>query len=361
MVYGIILVLEICLIEGANNLMKNKRVLLTGGTGFIGSHTTVDLLENGYDVILCDNLSNSSEVVLDRIKEISGKEVTFYKRDLRNIEDIREVFQKEKIDAVIHFAGLKAVGESVVKPLEYYENNLTSTINLVKVMREFKVNNLVFSSSATIYGLESESPLKEELGRGLCSNPYGWTKSMIEQILEDVGKADKDMSVVLLRYFNPVGAHPSGMMGENPLGIPTNLMPFITQVAIGKREKLVVFGNDYDTEDGTCLRDFIHVMDLASAHRKAIEYASSSKGVIALNIGTGTPYSVLDMIKAFEKSNGVKVNFDIGDRREGDLAAVYADPSRAREVLGWESKKTLDDMCRDSWKWQSLNPEGYGR
>ena len=336
-----------------------KNILLAGGTGFIGSHTAVGMIEAGYDVVIVDNLYNSDEMVIDRIEKITGKRPKFYPYDATDQGKMTEVFNENDIEGVIHFAGLKAVGESVEKPLEYYRNNLDSTLTLLEVMRQFGVHNFVFSSSATVYGADNPYPYVETMKKGTCSNPYGWTKSMIEQILCDAAVADPDLSVVLLRYFNPIGAHESGLIGEDPQGIPNNLMPFISQVAVGRRKELTVFGDDYDTPDGTCRRDYLHVMDLAEGHVKAMQFAAQNKGVEIFNLGTGTPYSVLDIVHAFEKSNGIKIPYRIGERREGDLPEFWANADKAKEMLGWEAKRTLEDMCRDSWNWQSKNPNGY--
>ena len=334
-------------------------ILLAGGAGYIGSHTTVALMTSGHNVIIADNFSNSSPEVIHRVEKITGQNIKLYELDIKNKDKLRRVFGENSIDCVIHFAGLKAVGESVEQPLIYYRNNIDTTLTLLECMSGFGVKNIVFSSSATVYGEECSMPCIETMKRGGCTNPYGWTKYMMEQILEDVAKAYPEMSVVLLRHFNPVGAHESGLIGENPKGVPNNLMPYVTQVAVGKREKLTVFGGDYATPDGTCRRDFIHVMDLAQAHVKAIEYAAEHKGVEVFNIGTGTPYSVLDIINTFEKVNSVKVNYEIGSRRAGDLPEVWANVDKANNVLGWKAKRTLEDMCRDAWNWQVKNPNGY--
>lgn len=335
------------------------RILLAGGAGYIGSHTASVLLNNGDDVIVVDNFCNSCLDSITRVERICCKKIKTYAFDIKDKNGLRRVFGENNIDCVIHFAGLKAVGESIVEPIKYYRNNIDSTLSLLECMCGFGVRNLVFSSSATVYGEECNMPCVEVMKRGNCTNPYGWTKYMIEQILEDIVMAYPEMSVVLLRYFNPVGAHESGLIGENPNGIPNNLMPYVTQVAAGKREKLTVFGGDYDTSDGTCRRDFIHVMDLANAHLKAVEYAVKNKGVEVFNIGTGTPHSVLELIKTFEKVNGVKVNYEIGPRRAGDLPEVWANVDKAAKVLGWRATRRLEDMCRDAWDWQVKNPNGF--
>ncbi len=334
-------------------------VLLTGGAGYIGSHTCVELLNNGYDVVIADNFDNASEKVIDRIEKITGKSVSVYKIDVADKKALRELFSQCDIDAVIHFAGYKAVGESVEKPLMYYRNNLDTTLTLLEVMSEFNVKKIVFSSSATVYGVPKVVPLKEGMPTS-CTNPYGWTKLFNEQILTDATVADEDLSVVLLRYFNPIGAHESGLIGESPNGIPNNLMPYITQVAVGKREKLGVFGNDYDTHDGTGVRDYIHVVDLANGHLKALQYINNGhKGTEIFNLGTGTGYSVLDIVKTFSKVNDLEIPYAIMDRRPGDVAIVTADPKKANEQLNWTAKLGLDEMCRDSWNWQKNNPNGY--
>lgn len=334
------------------------KILVTGGAGYIGSHTVIELLGKGYEVVIVDNFYNSHPEVLERIKELSGKDFKFYEIDLLNRNDLKKVFEENKIDSVIHFAGYKAVGESVEKPLMYYHNNLTSTFILCEVMKKYGVKNIVFSSSATVYGLSNVSPLKEDLPLS-TTNPYGTTKLFIEQILRDLYISDNDWSIALLRYFNPIGAHISGRIGENPNGIPNNLMPFITQVAVGKREKLSVFGNDYDTVDGTGVRDYIHVVDLAKGHIKALERHMDFKGVEAYNLGTGKGVSVLELVNTFEKVNGVKIPYTISDRRPGDIATCFADASKAKKELGWEAEKTIEDMCKDSWNWQKNNPQGY--
>ncbi len=335
------------------------KVLVTGGAGYIGSHTCVELINEGHQPIIIDNLDNSNQKAVDRIKEITGVAPLFYKEDVRNGEALDRIFKENEIDAVIHFAGLKAVGESVREPLEYYDNNLVSTLVLLEKMREYGVKKLVFSSSATVYGLvEEEGPLKEELPTKAI-NPYGWTKVFIEQMLRDLAASDKEWSVVLLRYFNPLGAHKSGLIGEDPSGIPNNLLPYIAQVAVGRLERLNVFGNDYNTPDGTGVRDYIHVVDLAKGHIKALEYAEKSCGCEAVNLGTGKGSSVLEVKDAFERVSGVKIPFVIGPRRPGDPDAVYADVEKSQRLLGWKAEKTLEDMCRDSWNWQSKNPNGY--
>ncbi|HEL2219366.1 TPA: UDP-glucose 4-epimerase GalE [Streptococcus suis] len=333
-------------------------ILVTGGAGYIGSHTVVELLKLGKEVVIVDNLSNSSILVLDRIETITGKRPTFYELDVADKEALRQVFENENIEAAIHFAGYKAVGESVAKPIMYYENNIMSTLALVEVMTEFSVKKIVFSSSATVYGLNNPSPLVETMPTS-ATNPYGYTKVMLEQILRDVEVADKEWSIALLRYFNPIGAHESGLIGENPAGIPNNLMPFIAQVAVGKREELSVFGNDYDTVDGTGVRDYIHVIDLALGHIKALEKISTTAGVHTYNLGSGQGTSVLELVQAFEKVNGVPVPYKIVDRRPGDVATCYANADKALAELNWKTEKTIEDMCRDTWNWQSKNPNGY--
>ena len=334
-------------------------ILVTGGAGFIGSHTVVELQEAGYDVVVLDNLSNSSEKSLERVEKITGKKVPFYKADILDRDALEQIFAAEKIEAVIHFAGLKAVGESVAKPWEYYENNIAGTLTLVDVMRKHGVKNIIFSSSATVYGNPAFIPITEECPKGQCTNPYGWTKSMLEQILSDIQKADNEWNVIMLRYFNPIGAHKSGTMGENPSGIPNNLMPYITQVAVGKREKLGVFGNDYDTHDGTGVRDYIHVVDLARGHVKALKKVEENAGLRIYNLGTGVGYSVLDIVKNFEEATGVKIPYEIQARRPGDIATCYSDAAKAREELGWVAQYGIKEMCEDSWRWQKNNPNGY--
>ena len=334
-------------------------ILITGGAGYIGAHTCVELLNAGYDIVVIDNFYNSQKESLSRISEITGKSFPFYMCDIRDRAGLEKIFKAEKPEAVIHFAGLKAVGESCRKPLEYYDNNVGGTVTLCEVMQQFGCKNLVFSSSATVYGEHNVSPLKETMPAGGTTNPYGTTKYMIEIILQDLCKADPDFSVCLLRYFNPIGAHETGRIGENPNGIPNNLMPYITQVAIGRREKLSVYGNDYDTHDGTGVRDYIHVVDLAKGHVKALDYCMKNSGAEIFNLGTGTGYSVLDVVNAFIKASGVDIPYEIAPRRPGDIATCYSDPSKAAEVLGWHAEKDLLDMCRDSWRWQSTNPNGY--
>lgn len=334
-------------------------ILVTGGAGFIGSHTCVELINAGYEVIVVDNLSNSSEKSLERVEKITGKKVTFYKADILDKDALDKIFDKEEIDAVIHFAGLKAVGESVQKPMEYYQNNISGTLILTEVMRSHGVKNIIFSSSATVYGNPQFIPITEECPKGTCTNPYGWTKSMLEQILSDIQFADKEWNVILLRYFNPIGAHKSGMIGENPNGIPNNLMPYITQVAVGKLPQLGVFGDDYDTPDGTGVRDYIHVVDLAIGHVKALKKIEEKAGLKVYNLGTGTGYSVLDIVKNFEEATGVKIPYVIKERRAGDIATCYADATKAKEELGWVAERGIKEMCEDSWRWQSNNPNGY--
>ena len=334
-------------------------VLVTGGAGFIGSHTVVELQNAGYDVVVIDNLANSSEKSLERVEAITGKKVPFYKVDILDREGLNAVFEKENIDSCIHFAGLKAVGESVQKPWEYYQNNIAGTLTLVDVMRQHGVKNIIFSSSATVYGDPAQIPITEECPKGQCTNPYGWTKSMLEQILSDIQKADNEWNVILLRYFNPIGAHKSGTIGENPNGIPNNLMPYITQVAVGKLKELGVFGDDYDTPDGTGVRDYIHVVDLANGHVKALKKIEENAGLKIYNLGTGHGYSVLDIVKNFEDATGVAIPYSIKDRRPGDIATCYADASLAHDELGWEAQYGIKEMCEDSWRWQSSNPNGY--
>ena len=334
-------------------------VLVTGGAGYIGSHTCVELLESGYGVVVIDNLCNSNAKSLQRVQELSGKCLKFYEGDVRDEALLTKIFQENEIGCVIHFAGLKAVGESVAKPWEYYDNNLNSTLVLTKVMKKFGMKKIIFSSSATVYTAGGEMPLRENSPTGGCTNPYGWTKYMTEQILSGLAHAEPDWSIALLRYFNPIGAHESGRIGEDPRGIPNNLMPFITQVAVGRREKLSVFGDDYDTPDGTGVRDYIHVVDLAKGHVAAVKYAEAHTGCEVFNLGTGTGYSVLDMVHTFIDVNRVPVPYEIAPRRPGDIAVCYADPAKSAALLGWKAEKDLADMCRDSWNWQKGNPMGY--
>ena len=334
-------------------------IFVTGGAGYIGSHTCVELLNMDYEVIVMDNLSNSSKESLKGVEDITGKELLFYEIDLLDKRALEEVFREHEIDSVIHFAGLKAVGESIEKPLNYYKNNIAGTLNLLEVMKSYGVKDIVFSSSATVYGNPAFNPITEDCPKGEITNPYGHTKSMLEQILMDLHRSDPEWNVVILRYFNPIGAHKSGKIGENPRGIPNNLLPYIAQVAVGKLECLGVFGDDYDTPDGTGIRDYIHVVDLAIGHVRAIEKLRDKMGVSIYNLGTGTGYSVLDVVKAFEKASGVTINYEIKPRRWGDIATCFADPTLAKEELGWEAKRGLLEMCEDSWRWQSMNPVGY--
>ena len=334
-------------------------VLVTGGAGYIGSHTCLELLESGCAVTVIDNLCNSNPESLRRVEALTGKTLRFYEGDVRDEALLTRIFQENNIDCVIHFAGLKAVGESVAMPWEYYDNNLNSTLVLTKVMKQAGVKRLIFSSSATVYTPGSPMPLTEDSPTGGCTNPYGWTKFMIEQILGGIAQADPQWSICLLRYFNPIGAHESGRIGEDPRGIPNNLMPFITQVAVGRREQLSVFGDDYDTPDGTCIRDYIHVVDLAKGHLAATQYAMAHTGCEVFNLGTGNGYSVLDMVHAFIDANRVPLPYVIAPRRPGDIAVCYADPEKSARLLGWRAEKSLTDMCRDAWRWQSSNPEGY--
>lgn len=335
------------------------KILVTGGAGYIGSHTVVELQNAGYDVVVVDNLANSSEKSLERVEKITGKKVPFYKCDILDREGLNKILDTEKVDACIHFAGLKAVGESVSKPWEYYENNIAGTLTLVDCMRQHGVKNIIFSSSATVYGDPAFIPITEECPKGTCTNPYGWTKSMLEQVLSDIQKADPEWNVILLRYFNPIGAHKSGTIGENPNGIPNNLMPYVTQVAVGKRDHLTVFGDDYDTHDGTGVRDYIHVVDLARGHVKALEKIKEKAGLKIYNLGTGVGYSVLDIVKNFEEATGVKVPYEIGPRRPGDIATCYSSADKAKKELGWVAEYGIKEMCADSWNWQKNNPNGY--
>jgi len=334
------------------------QILLTGGTGYIGSHTYVEICNAGHDAVIVDNFYNSSSIVLERLQAITGKPAAFHEADVCDAKAMDEIFSRHNFDAVIHFAGYKAVGESVEKPLLYYRNNLDSTLTLCETMQKHGVKRFVFSSSATVYDQSCTSPLEETMRTG-CTNPYGWTKFMIEKILSGVVTAYPDWSVALLRYFNPIGAHKSGTIGEDPVGIPNNLMPYITQVASGVREKLSVFGDDYDTPDGTGVRDYIHVVDLAKGHVVACNYLQNHSGCDIFNLGTGVGYSVLDLVKTFERVNNITIPYEIADRRAGDLATVYSDPAKAKKILGWTAENTLEDMCRDSWRWQSTNPKGY--
>ena len=336
-------------------------ILVAGGAGYIGSHTCVELLEAGYEVVVVDNLYNSSPESLKRVEKITGKNVTFYEADILDKDALNKIFDAHEIEAVIHFAGYKAVGESVQKPIEYYHNNMTGTLVLCDVMRAHGVKNIVFSSSATVYGDPAQIPITENCPKGQPTNPYGWTKSMLEQVLTDIHTSDPEWNVILLRYFNPIGAHKSGMIGEDPKGIPNNLLPYVAQVAVGKRECLGVFGNDYDTPDGTGVRDYIHVVDLAAGHVKAIDKLREKPGVEVYNLGTGNGYSVLQVVAAFEKACGHQVPYEIKPRREGDIATCYCDPQKAKAELGWEAKYGIDEMCEDTWRWQSNNPDGYGK
>ena len=334
-------------------------VLVTGGAGYIGSHTCVELLNSGYGVVVIDNLCNSNPKSLERVQELTGKTLKFYEGDVRDEALLKKIFAENEIGCVIHFAGLKAVGESVAMPWEYYDNNLNSTLVLTKVMKEVGMKNIIFSSSATVYTATNEMPLRETSVTGNCTNPYGWTKYMTEQILSGMANADAQWSICLLRYFNPIGAHISGRIGEDPRGIPNNLMPYITQVAVGRREILSVYGNDYDTHDGTGVRDYIHVVDLAKGHVAAVKYTTEHNGCEVFNLGTGTGYSVLDMVNTFREVNQVALPYKIVERRPGDIATCYADPAKSAQLLGWKAEKTLADMCRDSWRWQSNNPNGF--
>ena len=345
------------------------KAILTGGAGYIGSHTAVAMLEAGHEVAVVDNYYNSSAEAIRRVEKITGKSVSMYEADVADKSKMKEILAGEMPDCIIHFAGLKAVGESVEKPVEYYRNNIDTTLTLLECMKELGLGNIVFSSSATVYGEDNIPPFTENMPKGSCTNPYGWTKWMQEQILTDAQKASAGdasggsagLSVVLLRYFNPVGAHESGLIGEDPKGIPNNLMPYISQVAVGRRDHLTVFGDDYDTPDGTCRRDYIHVMDLAEGHVKAAEYCAAHRGTEVINLGTGEPYSVLDMVKAFGEACGKPVKYEIGPRRAGDVQDSWADADKAKELLGWKASRGIREICRDAWKWQSSNPEGYGK
>lgn len=335
------------------------RVLLTGGAGYIGSHTAVELLEEDFEIVIYDNLVNSSEIALDRIRKITGKDFKFYKADILDTDFLKKVLTEEKIDVVIHFAALKAVGESVKKPLEYYHNNLTGTLSLLKAMVDTNVKKIIFSSSATVYGDPETTPITEDFPKGTCTNPYGWSKSFMEQIMTDLNTADPDFKVILLRYFNPIGAHKSGLIGEDPKGIPNNLLPYISQVAVGKLDYLHVYGDDYDTHDGTGVRDYIHVVDLAKGHLLAVKKIDELKGVEIINLATGNGYSVLDVVHAFEKACGKKIPYKIEERRAGDIDKCFADPSYAKKAIGWKAENGIDEMCQDAWRWQKMNPNGY--
>lgn len=335
------------------------KILLTGGAGYIGSHTAVELASAGYEVVIADNFSNSSPVVIDRLETITGKRFPLYEINVADKAALEKVFEENKIDAVIHFAGFKAVGESVKVPLSYYRNNIDTTLSLMEVMDKFGCKNLIFSSSATVYGKRASLPYREDMETGPCTNPYGWTKLFIEQIITDHAKADPDFSAVLLRYFNPVGAHESGLIGEDPKDIPNNLVPYIARVAVGTLPHLSVFGNDYPTKDGTGIRDYIHVTDLAKGHTAAVNFAKNHKGTEIINLGTGNGTSVLEMVKAYSAASGRDISYKIAPRREGDIAECYADATKAMELLGWKTDLSVDDMCRDSWNWQSKNPNGY--
>lgn len=336
-----------------------KNILITGGAGYIGSHTAVELLNKNYNVIVYDNLSNSSRISIDRVEEITGKKISFYEADILDKAKLKEVLVNEKIDVLIHCAALKSVGESVSKPLEYYHNNLTGTLTTLEAMKEVGCKNLIFSSSATVYGNPKSVPITEDFPKGECTNPYGWSKSMMEQIMIDLQKSDPAWKIVLLRYFNPIGAHKSGKIGEDPQGIPNNLLPYISQVAVGKLDYLRVFGDDYDTVDGTGVRDYIHVVDLAKGHVCAIDKLDSLDGVSIINLATGNGYSVLEVVKAFEEASGRKVPYKIVGRREGDIAKCFADATKAYKVLGWKAENGIKEMCEDSWRWQKNNPNGY--
>lgn len=335
------------------------RVLLTGGAGYIGSHTAVELLEKDFEIVIYDNLVNSSKIALDRIRKITGKDFKFYEADILDTDFLKKVLTEEKIDVVIHFAALKAVGESVKKPLEYYHNNLTGTLSLLKAMVDTNVKKIIFSSSATVYGDPETTPITEDFPKGACTNPYGWSKSFMEQIMTDLNTADPNFKVVLLRYFNPIGAHKSGLIGEDPKGIPNNLLPYISQVAVGKLDYLHVYGDDYDTHDGTGIRDYIHVVDLAKGHVLAVEKIDELKGVEIINLATGNGYSVLDVLHAFEKACGKKIPYKIEERRAGDIDKCFADPSYAKKAIGWQAQNGIDEMCQNAWRWQKMNPNGY--
>ena len=340
-------------------MITSMKILVTGGAGYIGSHTCVELLEEGYDVIVVDDLSNANKAALDRIETITGKKAAFYQEDICDAAAMEKIFSENKIEAVIQFAGYKAVGESVAKPLEYYRNNIDGTLTVCAAMKAHGVKKIIFSSSATVYGDPAEIPITESCPKGTCTNPYGWTKWMIEQMLTDIAKAEGDWKVTLLRYFNPIGAHPSGLIGEDPKGIPNNLLPYVAQVAVGRLEKLGVFGNDYDTPDGTGVRDYIHVCDLARGHVLALKAMDAQESVEVFNLGTGQGYSVLDIVKAFGEACGHEIPYEIKPRRAGDIACCYCDPEKASRVLGFRAKYGISEMCRDSWNWQSKNPYGY--
>ena len=341
------------------------KTLLTGGAGYIGSHTAIAMIEEGHEVAVVDNYCNSSPEAIRRVEQITGKQVRLYEADVADRDKMTDILRTEMPDCIIHFAGLKAVGESVEKPVEYYRNNIDTTLCLLECMKELGLTDIVFSSSATVYGEDNIPPFTETMPKGACTNPYGWTKWMQEQILRDAQTAsaatDSEMSVVLLRYFNPVGAHKSGLIGEDPQGIPNNLMPYISQVAVGRRDHLTVFGDDYDTPDGTCRRDYIHVMDLAEGHVRAAEYSVQHRGTEVFNLGTGNPYSVLEMVNAFSRACGHPVKYEIGPRRAGDVQDSWANADKAKEILGWTAVRGIDEICRDAWKWQSSNPQGYGK
>lgn len=336
------------------------KILVTGGAGFIGSHTCVELMQAGYELVILDNFSNSSVAAVERVAQITDEVVKFYEGDIRDRDLLDLIFEENDIGSVIHFAGLKSVSESVSRPMDYYQQNIGGTLNLLDAMSAHDVRDLIFSSSATVYGDPAEMPITEECPKGLCTNPYGWTKSMLEQIMMDIHRSDDRWNIVILRYFNPIGAHPSGLIGEDPNGTPNNLMPYVTQVAVGKLKELGVFGDDYDTPDGTGVRDYIHVVDLARGHVKAIEKLDEGCGLRIYNLGTGTGYSVLDVVRSFEKANGVKIPYVIKPRRAGDIAVCYCDPSKAERELGWKAEYDLEKMCEDAWRWQQMNPEGYG-
>lgn len=338
---------------------NDMKILVTGGAGFIGSHTCVELIQAGYELVILDNFSNSSMTAIERVSQITKEIVKFYDGDIRDRELLDLIFEENDISSVIHFAGLKSISESVRKPMEYYQQNIGGTLTLLDVMKSHDVRDLIFSSSAVVYGDPAEIPITEECPKGLCTNPYGWTKSMLEQIMMDIHRSDDRWNIILLRYFNPIGAHPSGLIGEDPNGTPNNLMPYVTQVAVGKLKELGVFGDDYDTPDGTGVRDYIHVVDLARGHVKAIEKLGEDCGLRIYNLGTGTGYSVMDVVRSFEKANRVKIPYVIKPRRAGDIAVCYCDPSKAERELGWKAEYDLEKMCEDAWRWQQMNPDGY--